>query len=197
MSLLINNPLFFVLATAGVVLAIVAGWNRAWNAFERWVIDRRRAIFRFWDGRRVRGVDPIAVVRALRADDEYDEETHLKLADAGHDDAIRITAAAVRRAFGMAGFAGGGLTDLECLAVLLQFLNYLTDLKKKIGLLPNSPEPTGPASWPVPASVDPVAQAEAESFWDSVDGGEAAPTIPPWWESGSTPSELKPAEQVQ
>ena len=111
------------------------------NPIRRLIIERRRAIFRFWDGRRIRGADPIAVLRALRADPEYDQEVHLPLVDAGDEEAIRIAANAVRRAFGVAAFEAGGLSELELLGVLMDFITFTLALKKNTGPTPSSSEP--------------------------------------------------------
>ena len=112
------------------------------NPIRRLIIERRRAIFRFWDGRRIRGADPIAVLRSLRADPEYDQEVHLPLVDAGDEEAIRIVANAVRRAFSVAAFESGGLSELELLGVLMDFITFTLALKKNTGPTPNSSEPS-------------------------------------------------------
>ena len=112
------------------------------NLLRAWLINRRRAIFRFWDGRRVRAVDPIEVSRLLRRDPFFDAETHLKLIDAGDDEAIRVTANAVRQAFGIPDLQGGGLAELECLAVLMDFYEFLHALKKNTSPTPSEQPPT-------------------------------------------------------
>ncbi len=165
MSSILGGLLAGVLAAA-VILAGAGAWRRLTN----WSIQRRRQIFRFWDGATIRGVDPLHAVRALRADPEYVDTQHLPLVDAGDDDAIRISAAATRRAFGLAEVSAGGLSDLECLSVLTQFLKFLLHVKKNTARPRNSPELTGP-------------QSSDES------------TTKPLSESGSTSIESTPAEQ--
>jgi hypothetical protein len=113
------------------------------NTYRRWVIERRRLIFRFWDGLQLRRVDPIVVARGLAAHPEFSESTHLPLCDAGDIDAIATTAGAVRDVFGVPPFADGGLAELECLAVLNDFQHWLFSLKKNTNTLPTSPPDTG------------------------------------------------------
>lgn len=106
-----------------------------------------RGIFWFWDGRRWRGVDPIATTRLLLTDPEFSwEETPLLTND---DDPVVVTealqacAAAARRAFGIKPFEEGGLTEAECCRILFAFRDYLGDLKKNGSGPQTSPEPTG------------------------------------------------------
>ena len=119
----------------------------------RWIIERRRAIFRYWDGRRLRKIDPMAVLRALRADKNYDQAVHLPQVDAGDEEAIRITANAVRSAFGAPAFADGGLSELELCGVLVDFLTFLATLKKSTDTPQNSPEAAEPMQ-PSPSPAD-------------------------------------------
>lgn len=114
------------------------------NLLRRWIIERRRAIFRYWDGRRLRKIDPMEVLRALRADKNYDQAAHLPLVDAGDEDAIRITANAVRSAFGAPAFADGGLSELELCGVLVDFLTFLATLKKSTDTPQSSPQAVEP-----------------------------------------------------
>jgi hypothetical protein len=81
--------------------------------------DRERAIFRFWDGRRTRAADPLAVQRALLAVPGFDPENDAKRADlvlkggpgADHPEALaalyRLTDA-TRQAFGVGAYRESG-----------------------------------------------------------------------------------------
>lgn len=164
-----SSTLWGILVGVVTAAAVLAGGS-GWRLLQNWAIERQRQIFRFWDGKRIRAADPLHVLRALRADPEYTDTEHLKPAANGDDDARRIVASATRRAFGLAELADGGLSDLECLAILSQFLHWTRYLKKNTARPQNSPETSEP-------------QFSDES------------TTKPESESGSTSTESKPAEQ--
>lgn len=104
------------------------GWLKKWR------MNRGRAIFQFWDGKQDRAADPMVIHRALLAHSEFNWETTPALIDVDNDhissDALRVTADAARKAFGVPEFASGGLTESELLQLLVQFSLYLTSLKK-------------------------------------------------------------------
>lgn len=112
------------------------GWlKRKWR-------NRGRAIFRFWDGTRERCADPLVVHRALMAHPEFDWEKTPVLMDVDDQrvasDAMRVTAAGVRDAFGIPSLESGGLTEAECVQVLILFNLFLDRVKKNIGSPPTS-----------------------------------------------------------
>jgi hypothetical protein len=136
------------------------------NAIRRRIINPRRAIFRYWDGRRIRGVDPIAAIRDIKADPEYDEDSHPALVDIGDADAIRIMANAIRSAIHCPTFEAGGLTELELLAVYHQFLTYTASLKKSSSQPPTplpSTESTSPSESPDQTPTDSSSQSDSGS----------------------------------
>lgn len=113
----------------------------------RWYINRTRAIFQYWDGRRIRRIDPMAAFRALVAHPEFDWESHPDLIDTGDDEATDITLGAVRDVFGVQAYKGelsAGLTEAETISLLTDFVVYVNALKKNINPSPISPPPTGP-----------------------------------------------------
>ena len=116
------------------------------NFLRRWVFNRSRQIFRFWDGYCMRGADPIVVLRALLQDPQFDADIHVTAAEAGQLDARDITIAATRRALGVSAWSEStpGLTDMETWTLLVQFLAYCESLKKSGSLFPNLPVPTEP-----------------------------------------------------
>ena len=110
--------------------------------------EQSRAIFRFWDGKRTRSVDPMKVWCLLLDDPAYLMDKHNVLIDAGDLEAQGIAIAAVRRAFGVTAYeqGKGGLTHTETLSLLLAFFLYLEELKKSTDPTPISPPPTASAS---------------------------------------------------
>lgn len=123
------------------------------NFIRRIYANRQRAIFRFWDGTRKRGVDPILVVRALESHPEFNWEVDpqlIEMEDADReaaDGAFARIADATRMAFGIPLFDGKhGLTEGELLNLLGFFVGYLNALKKNTSTPLTSPEPTASAS---------------------------------------------------
>lgn len=120
-------------------------WIRDWIA--RLLIDRKRDIFYFWDGRGGRRIDPATVYRRLTVDPEFNWETDPVLIDMGNEaeslDASARTVAAVRRAFEIPALDHKrGLTETECLRLLMQFVDSMSALKKNTNTPPTSPEST-------------------------------------------------------
>lgn len=103
-----------------------------------------RRLFAFNDGQRKRSVDPLAVWCSLQDDPAFVLERDLYLVDQGNVNAIRVTTAAVRRAFGLSAWSeeSGGLTEAECIALLSLYLDYMSALKKNTSGQPTSPLPT-------------------------------------------------------
>jgi hypothetical protein len=114
---------------------------------------RRRNIFRFNDGIRVRSADPIAVAIALHEHKHF-LPRHLGEAVGGDHEAMMIVARTACDVFGISLLADGkdGLTVTESLELMLAFDAYLWSLKKSIDLsltkqgctestLPGSSEP--------------------------------------------------------
>ena len=102
--------------------------------FPQFARPDRRAVFRFFDGTSDRVADPIATMRALHRT-EANLERDPAAADDGDHDATERLVNAVRDAFRVDPyweFNGdrGGLTDGECLALLLTFSAYTDALKK-------------------------------------------------------------------
>jgi hypothetical protein len=121
--------------------------------FRRWRREQERGIFHFWDGRDERRADPLVVWRELNADPEFSLVKHPELIDAGDLDAMRIGAAAVRRSLQIPTFDEGGLTEQECLNLLIDFFEYTAALKKNTSPLPTPPSPTESSS-PLPYAAE-------------------------------------------
>lgn len=120
--------------------------------------QRRRAIFRFFDGVRERRADPLVVLRALAADPRFLLDKHPALAAAGDAESQHITVAAVRSAFAVQAYSytardqrESGLTDEESLELLSRFAEFLEVVKKN-----GSPPPTSPAAMDLESSPPPT-----------------------------------------
>ncbi|MFG0261030.1 MAG: hypothetical protein ACF788_01375 [Novipirellula sp. JB048] len=121
--------------------------NRIWN--------KRRLIFRYHDGRRVRSADPIVLAAGLHGHPEY-LYRHLRDAAEGDQESIDIVARAACDVFGVSPLEGsgqGGLTVAERIELMMAFDLYLFELKKNIAVSPTSPVSTEPTSPPSPAQT--------------------------------------------
>lgn len=117
---------------------------------------RERSIYRFHDGSSWRHADPLRVQQGLAACEELDLEADAKLTGLGvpeSREALQRIVAGVRRAFGVEPLSPDGrrgLTDQECVELLLHFCDYLGALKKKAAPWQTSPGPTAPPGGPSP-----------------------------------------------
>lgn len=145
--------------------------------FRRNKNERSRDIFRYWDGTRERGADPIKILRALIGDEKFNAEVHPDLALAGDIEAMAVTMDATRKVFGLSEYSDAdgrdsGLTDGETLELLNRFGEYMESLKKST---------SGPLTLPA-ATAPSVSEAS---------------TTKPASDSGSTWEEPKPAEPAE
>lgn len=98
-----------------------------------WRAKRGRQIFRYWDGNKMRRIDPLEAMLRISAHPTYNVELHPKLLDAGDVEATRITCQAVKDVFGVTDYdpvKNTGLTVAEQLALLGAFSLYIDGLKK-------------------------------------------------------------------
>jgi hypothetical protein len=105
-----------------------------------------RDIFPYHDGTRSRRGDPLAIQHALNSTPGFDVSIHPGAAAAPSKNglaAAKITADAVRAAFGVPAFDAGGLTDGQCLLLFIQFGEWLGKLREETRPLPSGPAPTG------------------------------------------------------
>lgn len=115
-----------------------------WFANRRW--NKRRLIFRFNDGRRIRRVDPVEIAIALHEHPEYLPE-HLKEASSGSPDAQRTVAKAACDVFGVEPLSENrGLTVNERIELVMAFDLYLLALKKNTVVSPISRDSTASTS---------------------------------------------------
>lgn len=114
--------------------------NRLWQ--------RRRLLFRFHDGSRIRRADPLAIAIALHAHPTY-LPRHLSEAVDGDKDALLTVAQAATDVFGVAALTSqykSGLTLNERLELMLAFDAYLRALKKNTVASATSPSSSGSIS---------------------------------------------------
>lgn len=123
------------------------GWIT--DAIRRWRRQRSRAVFRFFDGRRTRAVDPYDIHRGLQTHPTF---KWTDLQDANREDtpddiraeAIDRTIQAVRDVFGLATPDEGGLLATEVTDLLESYALWVEDSKKKSPLISiSSPRAAG------------------------------------------------------
>lgn len=117
-----------------------------------------RGMFRYWDGRRWRAVDPLETLRKFFTLPGYDwDETPELLRSSTATvqlEGIRAIAQAVRTVFDVPAVDRGGLTETGCLDLLTDFRLFMGDVKKNGSLWPTLPQPTESvplADLPIPA----------------------------------------------
>lgn len=120
-----------------------------------WLWRRRRLIFKFWDGAKVRGIDPVEAAIGLHSHPQF-LHRHLSEAAKGDSEAQKLVAATACDVFGVRSFnpqTQTGLTVAERIELVMSFDIYLIDLKKNTvrsrtvpssteSMSVNSPEPT-------------------------------------------------------
>jgi len=137
---------------------------------------RRRNIFRFNDGRRVRSADPIAVAIALHEHKHF-LPRHLGEAVGGDHEAMMIVARTACDVFGISLLADGkdGLTATESLELMLAFDAYLWSLKKSIDL---SLIKQGYTESTLPESSEPITSDTSDCGLTETASLSASPTSP-------------------
>lgn len=107
-------------------------------------LKKRRSekqIFRYFDGKKERGADPIKTFRAILSHPKFNLQEHMaSLMDDGpsadtavQTEASQIAVDSVREIFGLTGWSEDtpdGLTEIETLEVLADFIIYMDGLKK-------------------------------------------------------------------
>ena len=100
-----------------------------------WLRNRKRQLFRYWDGARWRRADPLRLWR--RIVNEWDElRPLLECADTGKEPETTQAIQWLCGLFGVSRWSednARGLTDAELFGLLEQFYGYLDALKKSMG----------------------------------------------------------------
>ena len=105
------------------------------NLLRRRSMSRNRNIFEFYDGARLRRVDPAVAVRSLETSSEFDWAEDPGLIEFGDVKALTRTVRAVQAAFGVTEYDEAkrtGLTESETVELLISFVQYL-EFQKKSG----------------------------------------------------------------
>ena len=110
------------------MLSKIADW------FFRRVLNRHRLLFRWWNGSRFVSSDPFVLLRRLINTDKFDPDEDLKKLKYPNPkivtERIGYIAEGVREIFEVLPYGLGGLTELECVQLLMQFSSYLEAVKK-------------------------------------------------------------------
>lgn len=103
------------------------------NLFKRWLFNRSRYVFKFWNGHRTVYADPMVLWRALQQHEDFREDDFkLMKVDALRNNLIGKVAGVTRSVFGVGTVEERGLTELECLDLLKAFIAY-SGFQKKSG----------------------------------------------------------------
>lgn len=133
-------------------------FERIARLFGRQPRDRYgRKIFRYFDGEKERGADPLRAHRAFLEHPTFDIAKHPYGVDAGDPTATRISVDAICDVFHVKRWddeTQTGLPEYEILDLFIQFYCYLDDLKKNTGLIPTSPPDTGLPPSPPPQDAN-------------------------------------------
>ena len=120
------------------------------NCIFRRVLNRHRMLFRYWDGSRYVAADPFVLLRKMLSTSKFDPESDLKKLNIPDSKIITkqigYIAEGVREIFSLSPFrpdGRGGLTELECVNLLMEFTAYLERIKKNGGLNQMSVSSTG------------------------------------------------------
>jgi hypothetical protein len=145
----------------------------AW--LRRKVTDRQRNIFKFYDGEKLRGVDPLLVWRLIMTHPDFNPEVHGPAFDKGDVEAWKIVLKCARDAFEIPPFTETGkpgLTEQELSSLFKRFLAYCDDLKKSFETsqpsLPST-EQTASTAYIPPPEVASIIAASAVSPSTSTD----------------------------
>lgn len=104
------------------------------NWIYRRILNRHRLLFRYWNGSRFVSEDPFTLLRALVSSSKIDLDSDLQLLDVPDIKVVTRKvgqlAEEIREIFQLKPLSNGGLSELECVNLLIQFINYLERVKK-------------------------------------------------------------------
>jgi hypothetical protein len=121
-----------------------------WGYVQRYFNNRRRALFRYWDGAKWRAADPLLILRGIAEHPKLTVE-HLNLLSAPGGipqemalEAFDTVIGAARDIFGIKEWneSQRGLTQAETRDLLSRFMAFVNSLKKSGSDTPTMPAPT-------------------------------------------------------
>ena len=123
------------------------------------MLNRHRLLFRFWDGSRFVSSDPFILFRKLINTDKFDVEEDIKKLRIPDpkivSEKIGFIAEGIREIFDLPPYEKGGLTELECVQLLIEFSTFLDRVKKNgASSLISLPPIQGNQEVPVAGSAD-------------------------------------------
>lgn len=127
-------------------------WLR--NRRARRANERARLLFPYFDGTKLRRIDPMRAWREIQADKVFNIQTMCDLVDKQEEPETTYCLDCLCRVFGVTRFddaTGGGLTDGQLLNLLVDFEDYLDRLQKKTRPGQTLPSPTEAQPLPLPA----------------------------------------------
>ena len=103
------------------------------NFVRRWLFNKNRFVFTYWNGHKIVKGDPMVFWRELQQHEDYREDDFkLIQVDGLRNQIFAKLSGVVRDVFGIQTVADGGLTELECLDVLRSYIEY-SGFQKKSG----------------------------------------------------------------
>lgn len=168
--------------------------------FTNWLLRRlarkQRQSFRYWDGRRLRSIDPVVAYRGLASVDDFDWDRDPVRIERGDDKALQRTIAATRSVFDVKPFSsdGDGLTEDESLELLISFVDYMAEQKKSGNRLLILLQHTEPESSPGTSEETTSADSASSSTPNGNDSEPSMPLSSPSTQpsAGTSPSESSP-----
>ncbi len=142
------------------------------DLFRRWLFNRGRLIFRYWDGRRSRIGDPMILYRNLLAHEDFrSEDLALIQVKDLFPKMVEKLSRVYRDVFSVKQAVDGGLTDVEAVQNLTQFIAF-AGLQKKS----TEPTPTSPPSTDMPVSQDSQPETNISADSDSTSTSTEPPS---------------------
>lgn len=133
------------------------------NLLKRWLFNRSRYVFKFWNGHRTVYADPMVLWRALQQHEDFREDDfRLMKVEALREKIIGKVAGVTRSVFGVGTVEERGLTELECLDLLKAFIAYSGFQKKSGEEMPTLPSTVEPKS-SVDSTPEPSTNDDSES----------------------------------
>lgn len=129
----------------------------------------RRNLFTFWDGRKWRSDDPLAIQLRIETHPTCRWDVHPVAAERGDVEAYKITMQAICDVFQVPMFqpgVGAGLTHDELMRLLGQYADFIDALKKNTGPLPTWRAPSDATSEP---SSNTTTSATSDSYSTSTE----------------------------